>query len=185
MNYANIKYNDIANGPGTRVSLFVSGCRHHCRNCFNAEAWDFNAGEPFTEEVQDRIIEACRPSHIHGLSVLGGEPLDPLNQEAVARFLCKFIMKLPSKTVWVWTGYTYEELMQEPLKTSYSNSILLASDVLVDGEYVESLHDVSLRFKGSSNQRIIDLRRTMYNDKIVLWEDAALFASHEWKGNNA
>ena len=185
MNYANIKYNDIANGPGTRVSLFVSGCTHHCKNCFNQEAWPFDAGKPFTTGPMLEIFEACRPDHVHGLSILGGEPFELANQKDVENLVYLFHRYYPKKSIWMWSGYTWEQITGlHEIHTVFTDSILAHIDVLVDGEYVEALHDVNLRFRGSSNQRIIDVKKSLHNgNKVVLWEDESLFASHQWKEN--
>ena len=149
MNYAEIKKVDIANGPGVRVSLFVSGCRNHCKGCFNPETWDFDYGRPFTRETEDEIIEALRPSWIQGLSILGGDPMEPENQEALLPFLRSTKEELPGKDVWLYTGYRLEDVSGSPL--------LPYVDVVVDGPFVEAEKDISLAFRGSSNQRIIHL----------------------------
>ena len=158
MNYSAIRTCDIADGPGVRVSLFVSGCTHCCKGCFNESTWDFAAGELFTEETAMRIFEACAPSHIAGLSLLGGEPFEPENQRALLPFLRKFRERFPQKDVWAWTGCVYErELLKEsPWRCEVTDEMLSLIDVLVDGPFVESLKDISLRFRGSSNQRILD-----------------------------
>lgn len=158
MNYSAIRTCDIADGPGVRVSLFVSGCTHCCKGCFNESTWDFAAGEPFTEETERRIFEACAPSHIAGLSLLGGEPFEPENQRALLPFLHKFRERFPQKDIWAWTGCVYErELLKEsPWRCEVTDEMLSLIDVLVDGPFVESLKDISLRFRGSSNQRILD-----------------------------
>ena len=149
MNYGGIIKNDIANGPGVRVSLFVSGCRNHCPGCFQPETWDFDYGDPFTKETEDEIIEALRPSWIQGFSILGGDPMEPENQEALLPFLQRLRAELPEKDVWLYTGYRLE---------SVSGSALLPLvDVVVDGPYIEAEKDVSLAFRGSRNQRIIHL----------------------------
>lgn len=172
MNYGNIKYYDISNGVGVRTSLFVSGCTHHCKNCFNSEAWDFNYGNPFTEEVADKIIESCKPNYISGLSLLGGEPMETVNQKELLPFLRKFKKNFSNKTIWCYSGYTYEELTGEgKCRCEYTDEILSYIDVLVDGEFVQELYDISLRFRGSSNQRIIDMNKTRTTGKIVLWAE--------------
>ena len=160
MNYSAIRTCDIADGPGVRVSLFVSGCRHRCKGCFNPDTWDFAAGEPFTEETENRIIEASSPPYIAGLSRLGGEPFEPENQCALLPFLHKFRERFPQKDVWAWTGCVYErELLKEsPWRCEVTDEMLSLIDVLVDGPFVESLKDISLLFRGSSNQRILDIR---------------------------
>ena len=150
MNYGAIKKTDIANGPGVRVSLFVSGCRNHCPGCFQPETWDFVYGEPFTSETEDRIIAALRPVWIQGLSLLGGDPLEPENQKVLLSFLMRVKEELPEKDVWLYTGYLYEHVKDAP--------ILRFVDILVDGPFIGAEKDVSLAFRGSRNQRIIDLR---------------------------
>lgn len=173
MNYATIKYCDIANGEGVRTSLFVSGCRRHCPNCFNAVAWDFNYGEPFTKEVRNKILESLAPGYINGLSLLGGEPFEPENQRALLPFLRLVRGRLPNKTVWAFTGFTWEELHTDGSypRCEVTDELLSLIDVLVDGRFEEELHDISLRFRGSSNQRVIDVPRTLASGGITLWED--------------
>ncbi len=160
MNYAAIRTCDVANGPGVRVSLFVSGCTHRCKGCFNESLWDFAAGEPFTETVEVRIIEASAPLQISGLTVLGGEPFEPVNQAGLVPFLRRWRMANPAKDVWCYTGCVLEKdlLMPSRWRTPFTDDMLSMIDVLVDGPFVESLKDISLRFRGSSNQRILDLR---------------------------
>ena len=150
MNYAGIIYNDIANGPGVRVSLFVSGCRNHCPRCFNPETWDFDYGEPFTKKTEKEIIKALRPSWIQGLSILGGDPMEPENQRPLLPFLKRLRVMLPGKDVWLYTGYRLESVSDSPM--------LPLVDVVVDGPYIEAEKDVSLAFRGSRNQRIIHVR---------------------------
>ncbi len=150
MNYAEIKKVDIANGPGVRVSLFVSGCRNHCKGCFNPETWDFDYGRPFTRETEDEIIEALRPSWIQGLSILGGEPTEEENAAILIPFLKRVRAVLPDKDIWLYSGYTYEALRDK--------EILTLADVLVDGPFLLELKDAGLAFRGSRNQRIIDLK---------------------------
>lgn len=150
MNYAEIKKVDIANGPGVRVSLFVSGCRNHCKGCFNPETWDFDYGRPFTRATEDEIIEALRPSWIQGLSILGGEPTEEENAAVLIPFLKRVRAALPDKDIWLYSGYTYEALRDK--------EILTLVDVLVDGPFLLELKDAGLAFRGSRNQRIIDLR---------------------------
>ena len=154
MNYSAIKPCDIANGTGVRVSLFVSGCRRHCPGCFNASAWGFGAGEPFTGETEERILRLLVPDHIAGLSVLGGEPFEPENRIALAPFLERVRRMFPSKDVWCWTGFTLEELAD-----AESRRLLASVDVLVDGPFVEAERDISLAWRGSRNQRVIRLRK--------------------------
>lgn len=150
MNYAGIKKIDVSNGPGVRVSLFVSGCRNHCAGCFQPETWDFDYGQPFTEEAEEELISALRPSWIQGLSILGGDPMEPENQAALLPFLRRVKAELPEKDIWLYTGYRLESVSGSPL--------LPFVDVVVDGPYIEGQKDVSLAFRGSRNQRIIHLR---------------------------
>ena len=150
MNYAGIITNDIANGPGVRVSLFVSGCRNHCTGCFNPETWDFSYGKPFTKETENTILDALRPSWIQGLSILGGEPTEPENEEVLLPFLRRVRAELPGKDIWLYSGRTFETLKNDAL--------LKLADVLVDGPFVQEQKDMRLAFRGSRNQRIINLR---------------------------
>ena len=171
MNIAAIKKNDIANGPGVRVSLFVSGCRHRCKNCFNREAWDFNFGTPYTAQTQQEILTALRPGYITGLSLLGGEPFEPENQRELVKLLRRIKKELPQKTVWSFSGFTYEELTGDSRAVcEVTNEMLSMLDVLVDGEFVEAKRNISLRFRGSENQRLIDMNKTRKEGKIVLWD---------------
>ena len=159
MNYATIKWTDIANGEGVRISLFVSGCTHRCKNCFNQVAWDFHYGEVFDAEIQNKIIKELSSGYIAGLSLLGGEPFEPVNQEGLVPLLRKWRSELPGKDVWCYTGCVLEKDLLAPSRwrTSFTDEMLSMIDVLVDGPFVESLKDISLKFRGSSNQRIIDL----------------------------
>lgn len=172
MNYASIKRMDVANGPGIRMSLFVSGCTHYCKNCFNKEAWDFNYGEPFTQKEIDYIIDYVSGNHIAGLTILGGEPLEHINQQGLLPLLRQFRAKLPDKSVWCFTGYDYEKDVLGRMINEYEETKELLSyiDVLVDGEFVEELKDLSLRFKGSSNQRTILLKESLSTGKTILWD---------------
>ena len=171
MNYAKINKNDIANGIGIRVTLFVSGCTHFCKGCFNQEAWDFGFGEPFTEAVQNELLEALSPSYINGLTLLGGEPMEPQNQRALLPFLKALKEKYPKKTIWCYSGYTFEELTGDSrARCEVTDEVLSLIDVLVDGEFVEELKDISLRFRGSSNQRLIDLTATLQSGTVTLWD---------------
>ena len=175
MNYATIKYYDIANGEGVRTSLFVSGCRHHCRDCFNAEAWPFDYGKPFDEEVESAIISSLSPSYIAGLSVLGGEPMETENQAGLLPFLERVRRECPDKTVWIYSGFTFEELTGSSPSRAFSPSsvrILELCDVLVDGRFIAEEKDISLQFRGSRNQRIIDLRATLAGGSIKFWKDS-------------
>ena len=164
MNYASIRTCDIANGEGVRVSLFVSGCTHRCKGCFNEEAQAFDYGGPFTREVEDEILEALAPSHIAGLTLLGGEPMEPENQRALVPFLRRFRERFgETKTLWIYTGCIWEKLAGKDgpyrWRIEATDEILAMTDVLVDGPFVEELKDISLKFRGSSNQRIIDIKK--------------------------
>jgi len=172
MNYATIKKNDIANGPGVRVSLFVSGCRHHCKNCFNEEAWDFSFGAPFTEEIQQEILTALSPSFVSGLSFLGGEPFEPENQDGLLSLAKKFKEQFPEKTLWCYTGFSFErDLLGGRVGNPATVKALLSYiDVLVDGKFVEALKDPALIFRGSSNQNIIDVPKSLEAGHMVLLE---------------
>ena len=174
MYYGNIKYKDIANGTGVRTSLFVSGCTHHCKGCFNPETWDFSYGKPFTRETEDEIIESLKPAFIKGITVLGGEPFEPENQKALFPFIKRLREELPDKTVWFFSGYTYEHLTGKSAckrcRCEVTDELLELTDVLVDGEFVEEKKNISLRFRGSSNQRIIDLNETRKQGEIVMWD---------------
>ena len=158
MNYATIKYYDIANGPGVRTSVFVSGCRHHCPGCFNEVAWDFGYGAPFDKPVRNEVFASCKPDYIAGLSLLGGEPFEPENQRALVPFLHEVRVLYPHKTIWCYTGNVYETELLQPshARCEVTDEMLSLIDVLVDGPFVTELHDISLLFKGSSNQRVID-----------------------------
>ena len=161
MNYGNIKECDIADGPGVRVSLFVSGCRHHCKGCFNKETWDFDYGMPYTKETEDEIIRLLAPSYIQGLTLLGGEPFEPENQKELAGLLKRVRETYPDKDIWCYTGYLYDVDLPEGgrVHTEVTEEMLSYIDVLVDGEFIEEEKDVTLVSRGSRNQRIIDLGR--------------------------
>lgn len=171
MNYATIKPYDVANGPGVRVSLFVSGCTHHCKGCFNAETWDFNYGEPYTQEVEDRIVKALEPSYIKGFSLLGGEPFEPANQAVLYRTLERIKKTYPEKTVWCYSGYDFEkDILAGKLGAwEITRRMLACIDILVDGEFKEPLKNPNLRFKGSANQRIILVQESLKTDEVILW----------------
>ncbi|MBO5747030.1 MAG: anaerobic ribonucleoside-triphosphate reductase activating protein [Clostridia bacterium] len=170
MNYAKINKNDIANGIGIRVTLFVSGCTHYCKGCFNKEAWDFDFGQLFDEGVQNELLEALNPSYIGGLTLLGGEPMEPQNQRALLPFLKRVKEVYKNKTVWCYSGYTFEELTgASRARCEVTDEVLSLIDILVDGEFQEELKDISLRFKGSSNQRIIDMNKTRNSSRVILW----------------
>lgn len=172
MHYADIKRIDVANGPGIRVSLFVSGCTHKCKNCFNPETWDFNYGKAFTNHTIDEIISYMEPEHIKGITLLGGDPMEPENQEALLPLLERIRREYPAKDIWCFTGYTLDEdIWEGKLKDCpYTEEFLSYLDVLVDGEFVEELKDLSLKFKGSSNQRTILVQESLKKHEIVLYE---------------
>ena len=170
MNYATIKNCDIANGPGVRVSLFVSGCTHRCPGCFNEVAWDFNYGEPFTEEVIERIVDMLRPDYIRGLTLLGGEPFEPQNQGPVVELLRRIKQELPGKSIWAFSGYLFEKDILSG-RLGDTREYLSYLDVLVDGPFVEAKKNLSLRFRGSENQRLIDVPASLAAGETVLWED--------------
>lgn len=173
MNYATIKPFDVANGPGVRVSLFVSGCTHHCKGCFNAETWDFNYGEPYTDEITDKIIEHLKPDYIKGFSLLGGEPFEPKNQVVLCEVLEKIKAAYPDKTIWCYSGYLFDKDLISGRLCDYSitKRMLDCIDILIDGEFVEEKKDLSLRFKGSRNQRIIDVQASLKTGEIVRWTE--------------
>lgn len=173
MNYAKIKYYDVSNGPGVRTSLYVSGCRNRCKNCFNPETWDFGYGEPFTKEVEDKIIASMEPDYIKGFTLLGGDPFEPENAERLEPFMQRLRNTYPQKSIWCFTGYDLEsDLLTGKLGNIETNlRILKTLDVLVDGRFVEELKDLNLRFRGSSNQRIILMPETLKKDEIVLWNE--------------
>ncbi|MDE7263339.1 MAG: anaerobic ribonucleoside-triphosphate reductase activating protein [Anaeroplasmataceae bacterium] len=167
MNYATIKKYDIANGLGVRVSLFVSGCTHHCKNCFNAVAWDFDYGNPFTREVEDDIISALHQPMISGLTLLGGEPMEPQNQRGLYEFLKRVKKEIPDKDIWCYTGYTLEtDLLKGKAHIDITDEVLSMIDVLVDGRFIEELKNLNLKFRGSSNQRIINMKQTLATNQI-------------------
>ncbi len=169
MNYSTIKNCDIANGIGCRVSLFVSGCTNHCEQCFQPETWDFNYGEPFTEETEEILFDMLKPGYIKGLTLLGGEPMEPKNQAVLAGFLKRFHERFPEKNVWCFTGFTFEMLKTDGSypRCEYTDEMLSYIDVLVDGRFVNALKDPSLWFRGSSNQRLIDVKETLKKGEIV------------------
>ncbi len=172
MHYCNIKNCDIANGVGVRVSLFVSGCRNHCKNCFQPETWAFDYGEEFTVETEEKLLKMLAPSYIKGLTVLGGEPMEPENQKALLPFLRRVKAAYPDKTIWLYSGFTFEE-MHDPASrahTDCTDGILSLLDVLVDGRFVEEKKNISLRFRGSENQRLIDVPATLANGSVTPWD---------------
>ena len=191
MNYAEIKYFDIANGEGVRTTLFVSGCTRGCPGCFNSGAWSFEAGRPFTSEIEDKIIESMAPDYVDGLTLLGGEPMEPQNQAGLVAFVERVRERYPrggGKTIWCFTGDTLDELMPGGRhRTEVTDRLLECIDILVDGPWVQELYDISLRFHGSSNQRIIDLNATRAQaaeqgvslaDAVCLWRDEEVYATH-------
>lgn len=172
MNYSEIKYCDIANGAGVRTSLFVSGCRRHCDGCFNSKAWDFDSGKPYTDEVEDAIIKSLKSPYVDGLSILGGEPLEPENVGMVGILACRVKRELQGKSVWLWSGDTYENVKDL--------TIMRYIDVLVDGPFMEEKKDITLRFRGSSNQRVIDVVRSRDEGRVVMWSDGPIMSSRKW-----
>ena len=174
MKYAKIKKCDVANGPGVRVSLFVTGCNHHCKNCFNREAWDFNYGDDFTQKQESEIIEDLKPDYITGLSLLGGEPFEKTNQEGLVPLIKKVKETYPNKEIWCYTGFTFDKQIlgqmigEEHRETT--KEMLNNIDYIVDGRFVDELKDPKLRFRGSSNQRIIDVKKSLAQNQIVIWD---------------
>lgn len=169
MNYATIKNCDIANGPGVRVSLFVSGCTHRCPGCFNEVAWDFDYGQPFTDETIETILDMLRPSYIKGLTLLGGEPFEPRNQADVVKLLRRVRQELPEKSIWAFSGYQFEKDMLSG-RIGDLSEYLSCLDVLVDGPFIQAKKNLSLRFRGSENQRIIDMKASLKEGRTILWD---------------
>lgn len=163
MHYNKIRKMDIANGEGIRVSVFFQGCSFHCKNCFNQDTWDFDGGKEFTDDVINHILELCDKSHITGLSILGGEPMHPKNIDGTLKLCKKFKEKFPNKNIWCWTGYLYEEVINK--------EVFNYIDVLIDGRFNETLYDAKLKWRGSSNQRVIDIKNTLKNKKIIIYEN--------------
>jgi len=178
MNFCGLKKLDIANGEGLRVTLFVSGCRNRCKGCFQPETWDFNYGEPFTSETEKVILEALDNPSVRGLTLLGGEPCEPENQRVLLPFLRKVKQRFPNKNVWLYTGNLYEELAglcgEHPKRLPITDELLSLVDILVDGRYEEEKHRLGLRFRGSENQRIIDMNKTREDGSVVIWEGCLL-----------
>lgn len=170
MNYAEIKAWDIANGPGVRVSLFVSGCTHHCKDCFNAEAWDFDYGRPFDEAVMEHIITLMQPDYIRGITYLGGEPFDPRNQPGLLELSRRIRKRLPQKSIWAFTGYVYGKNL--PQVEGVTDELLSGLEVLVDGPFIAAQKNLGLRFRGSENQRLIDMQKTLHGGTVILWDEA-------------
>ena len=160
MRYNLIRKMDISNGPGVRVSIFMQGCHFHCKNCFNSETWDFEGGKEFTDDTINKVLDLSNKDHIVGLSILGGEPMHPVNIEGTTKLAKAFKEKYPNKDIWVWSGFRYEDLK--------GKDVFKYIDVLVDGQYVDELHDPTLKWRGSSNQRVIDIKETLKNNEIVL-----------------
>lgn len=173
MNYCGIKKCDIANGIGVRVTLFVSGCTHHCKGCFQPETWDFSYGETFTPEVAEEVTAALAPGYIHGLTLLGGEPFEPENQRVLVKFLKKVREKYPNKNIWCYTGYLFDEELLKPSRArcEVTDEMLSMIDVLVDGEFEIDKKNISLQFCGSENQRIIDVKKSLTENRIILWRE--------------
>lgn len=176
MNWAEIKKNDIANGEGVRTSLFVSGCRHHCKNCFNKITWDFGYGKPYSQETQQEILDSIDHYWINGLSLLGGEPFEPENQQEIIGLLKEFHQRFPEKNVWCYSGFTIEEITGKSSPksrsfTEHSIEMLKLIDILVDGPFIEEKKNIMLKFRGSENQRVIDIKKTVENGEIVLYLD--------------
>ena len=173
MNYADIKQCDVANGPGVRISLFVSGCTHHCKGCFNSETWDFNFGKPFTEETIEKIISYLSPSYITGLTILGGEPFEYENQKGILPLIRKFKEIYPQKNLWCFSGYDFEKDIMGRMYNEWEETkeIVNACDVIVDGKFILEQKRVGLRFRGSLNQRIICVKEYLETGKIVLWDE--------------
>ena len=172
MYYGEIKKCDIANGEGVRVSLFVSGCTHHCPGCFNQDTWDFDYGKEYTEETEQEILSALAPEYINGLSLLGGEPFEPQNQKVLVQLLKKVKEQYPQKNVWCYSGYLFDRELQSVSRArcEYTDEMLSMIDILVDGRFVEKLKDIRLVFRGSSNQRIIDVKKSLESGEIVPWK---------------
>lgn len=173
MNFGQIYYCDSANGVGMRTALFVSGCTHHCRECFNEETWDFNYGKEYTREVEDKIIESLKPTYIAGLTVVGGEPMELSNQECILPLLRRVRAECPGSSIWIYSGYTWEELRDPENRRCHgphTEEILSLTDILVDGEFVKEKKDLGLRFRGSSNQRIIDVQKSLKSGEVFLSE---------------
>ncbi len=173
MNYCGIKKRDIANGIGVRVTLFVSGCTHHCKGCFQPETWDFSYGDEFTSDTEAELLEAMAPDFIGGLTLLGGEPFEPENQRVLVEFLKKVRRTYPRKNIWAYSGYLLDEELLKPSRArcEVTDEMLSMIDVLVDGEFHEEEKNISLQFRGSENQRIIDVPKTLENGNIILWRE--------------
>ena len=164
MKYNVIRKMDISNGPGIRVSIFMQGCEFHCKNCFNSETWDFNGGKEFNDDTIEEVLDLCKQSHVKGLSILGGEPLHPKNIEGTTKLAKSFKEEFPEKTLWVWSGFKFDEVLK-------NKEIMKYVDVLVDGQYIDEQHNPTLKWKGSANQRVIDVQKSLKENDIVLFED--------------
>ena len=175
MNYATIKPFDVANGPGVRVSLFVSGCTHHCKGCFNEVAWDFRYGEPFTEETIEHILTLLKPDYIAGLSLLGGEPLEFKNQLGLLPLLRRVKEAYPTKNIWSYSGYLFDVdiLGKMAMEHEETKELISYLDVLVDGKFIEEKKNINLRFRGSENQRVISVKESLRSENIILWDGAS------------
>lgn len=175
MYYGEIKDCDIANGQGVRVSLFVSGCTNHCENCFQPQTWDFHYGQAFTEETEENIIKMLKKDFIHGLTILGGEPFEPSNQKALLPFVEKLRERCPDKSIWMYSGFTLEELLTPDSHPhcEVTEKLLSLIDVLIDGRFIEAQKNLSLQFRGSNNQRIIDMKKTLSSGNVISWEDTS------------
>ncbi len=173
MYYADIKKVDVANGPGVRVSLFVSGCTHKCKGCFNEEAWDFKYGHEYTQKEEDKIIELLKPDYIEGITILGGEPFEYVNQKGILPLLRRIRKELPNKTIWCFSGYTFDTDILENMCNKYKETKKLISyiDVLVDGKFEIDKKNFKLKFRGSSNQRIINVKESLKNNKVILMDE--------------
>lgn len=175
MNYATIKWTDIANGEGVRISLFVSGCTRRCKDCFNAVAWDFSYGKPFDESVRESIYEGLKADYIAGLSLLGGEPLEPENQRALLPFVKEVKKRFPEKSIWCYTGNIFDPatglLKEQDKNTEVTEELISLFDVLVDGEFIEAQKNIRLKFRGSSNQRILDVKKSKISKSPVFYLD--------------
>ena len=174
MNYADIKYCDVANGKGVRVSLFVSGCTHHCKGCFNEETWNFHYGKPFTEETEEQVLNYLDKAYIAGLSLLGGEPFEHVNQQGILPLLRKVKARFPEKNIWCYSGYLFDEELKKESRArcEYTDEMLSMLDVLVDGRFEEDKKNITLLFRGSENQRLIDVKKSLEQDQVVEWKPA-------------
>ena len=173
MNYGEIKKNDIANGLGVRTTIFVSGCTHHCKGCFQPQTWNFDFGKPYTKEVEDDIIASLSPYYIAGLTLLGGEPMEPANQTSLLPLLRRIRAEKPAKNVWCYSGYTFEELTGKTpsrARCEHTDEMLSLIDVLVDGRFEMDKKNLMIKFRGSTNQRIIDVKKSLEENKVILYQ---------------